>query len=99
MNETFCSFMNVSQCNALVCVMNVFVLFVFALEEIHIISAFHIFRLIFELEAIPFWYRLLEPTTKRISYQVLIKCQDSILLSIFCQSLLIGCTRTFHTKG
>ena len=28
----------------------------------------------FELEAIPFWYQLLEPTTKRIGYQVLVKC-------------------------
>ena len=54
MNETFCSFMNVSQCNAPVCVMNVFV-FVFALEAIHIVSAFIYSKIfIFELEAIPF---------------------------------------------
>jgi len=54
MNETFCSFMNVSQCNASVCVMNVFV-FVFALEAIHIISAFMYSKIFifFELEAIP----------------------------------------------
>ena len=39
MNETFYFFMNVSQCNVPVCVMNVFV-FVFALEAIHIVSAF-----------------------------------------------------------
>ena len=53
MNETFCSFMNVSQCNAPICVMNVFV-FIFALEAIHIISAFIYSKIfIFELEAIP----------------------------------------------
>ena len=64
MNETFCSFMNVSQCNAPVRVMNVFV-FVFALEVIHIVSTFIYSKIfIFELEAIPFWYRLLEPMTK-----------------------------------
>ena len=64
MNETSCSFMNVSQCNAPVCVMNVFV-FLFALEVIHIVSAFMSSKIfIFELEAIPFWYRLLEPMTK-----------------------------------
>ena len=63
MNEIFCFSMIVSQCDALVCVMNVFV-FVFALEAIHIVSAFPPFGVIFELKAIPFWYRLLEPMTK-----------------------------------
>ena len=28
----------------------------------------------FELEVIPFWYRLLELMTERIGYQMLIKC-------------------------
>ena len=54
MNKVSCSSMDVSQCNAPVCVMNVFV-FVFALEAIHIVSAFIYSKiLIFELEAIPF---------------------------------------------
>ena len=45
--------MNVSQCNALVYVMTVFV-FVFALEAIHIVSAFIYSKIfIFELEVIP----------------------------------------------
>jgi len=54
--------------------MNVFV-FVFALEAIHIVLAFIYSKIFifFELEAILFQYRLLEPTTKRIGYQVLIK--------------------------
>jgi len=73
MNETFYSFMNVSQCNAPVCAMNVFV-FVFALEVIHIVLDFIYSKIfIFELEAIPFWYQLLEPMVNQIGYQVLIK--------------------------
>ena len=28
----------------------------------------------FELEAMPFWYRLLEPMNEQIGYQMLIKC-------------------------
>ena len=68
MNETFCSFMNMSQGNAPVCAMNVFVFFVFALEAIHIVSTFIYSKIfIFELEAIPFWYRLLEPKMYRLS--------------------------------
>ena len=58
MNKDSCSFMNVSQCNAPVCVMNVFVLF-FALEVIHIVSAFMSSKIyildfhFFELQVIP----------------------------------------------
>ena len=68
MKEIFCSFMNMSQCNAPVCVMNVFV-FVFALEAIHIVSTFIYSKIFifFELEAILLCYRLLEPRMNRLS--------------------------------
>ena len=67
--------MNVSQCNALVYIVNVFVFCSCSIGDTYCIG-FHVFEdfLFFELEAIPFWYRLLEPMTKRIGYQVLIKC-------------------------
>ena len=35
--------------------------------------SFYPFGSIFELEAIPFWYRLLEPMIEQIGYQVLIQ--------------------------
>ena len=36
-------------------------------------TGFYPFGFIFTLEAIPFWYRLLEPTTEQIGCQVLIQ--------------------------
>ena len=36
-------------------------------------TGFYPFGFIFELEAIPFWYRLLEPMIEQIGYQVLIQ--------------------------
>ena len=67
--------MNVSQCNAPVCVMNVFVFILCSGGDTYRID-FYVFEVssFFELEAIPFRYRLLELMTKRIGYQVLIKC-------------------------
>ena len=83
MNKISCSFMTVSQCNALVYIVNVFVSCSCSIGNTYCIS-FHAFEdfLFFELEAIPFWYRLLEPMVNRIGYQVLIKCEDDIPLNI-----------------
>ena len=62
MNEIFYSSMTVSQCNALV--YDVFFISCSRGDTYHI--GFYVFEdpLFFELEAIPFWYRLLEPMTK-----------------------------------
>ena len=77
MNKDSCSFMNVSQCNALVydCLCFYFLLWrrYISYRLLYLLSFF-----IFEPEAIPFWYWLLESMTKRIGYQVLIKCQYNI---------------------
>ena len=36
-------------------------------------TVFYPFGFIFKLEAIPFWYRLLETMTEQVGYQVLIQ--------------------------
>ena len=58
------SFMNVPQCNA-----SVYLFLFLALEAIRIVSAFIVFEdfSLFELEAIPSWYRLLELRTNWLS--------------------------------
>ena len=65
MNKDSCSFMNMSQCNAPVCVMNVFAFISCSGGDTYHIG-FYVFEdfSFFELEAIPFWYRLLELMTK-----------------------------------
>ena len=79
MNKIFCSSMTVSQCNAPVCVMIVFI-FAFALQATHIISSFTSSGLFFELEVIPFKYRLLGLMTEPISYRASILNVEIILL-------------------